>query len=356
MEKNVLLVSSGGYGDIYAVHLAAALKDIAPATTITCTGGTATKKKRDYSPSTVIPNEVLEDERIDCIILMDRPAFDLHLIRKAKGKGIAVIYYAAAWNNSLKHTRLKKLAGLVDKVLAVLPFEVPLYKEAGVDAELVGHPLVDIVDCAMSRNEAKAILGYDRTEIPITLLPGDEEDETRDLLRLMVEGAAEAAEVCRWKVRLLIPDAERYDEGLLNELVEISPHRVKTFQGQRQTALTASDVAIVAAGTATVEAALAGTHMLILQKTSVLLRLLASLRRKHEIFGLPNILLGEPLFPELSHKDLTPENVTVEVAGLLEGATKEELTSGLVAVREKLGPPGAIKRAAEAIGRVILST
>jgi lipid-A-disaccharide synthase len=301
-------------------------------------------------------NRELDSEKVGCIILMDQPSFDLHFIRKAKNKGISIIHYAGAYNPSLKSRRLKKLIGLVDKVLAIFPFETSLYAAAGIDVEFVGHPLIDIVDCTVSQNEAKAALGYDNTEVPITLMPGDNADGAEQLLRVMVEGAAEAAEISTKKVKLIIPDAERYEEGLLNDLIKITPRRLKIFKGQRPTALRASRGAVVVTGTATIEAALSGTHMLTLQKTSMFSYFLSKLRRGNRFIGLPNTILNRAQFPELVQKDVTPNKITEEVGVLLEGGydyTIEEMDDGLAEVREKLGPPGTIKRAAEAICRVM---
>ncbi len=205
------------------------------------------------------------------------------------------------------------------------------------------------MDPTVSRNEAKAALGYDWTELPVTLVSGGSAEEAPRLLRLMLEGAAEAAAVSTRKVRLIIPDAERYEKGLLNDLIKVSPKRVKVFKGQRQTALMACEAAVVAAGPATVEAALAGAHMLILQKTSTLSHLLSGLRRGRGYAGLPNIILERPLCPELIQKDATPKKITQEVAGLAESCTRPEFDEGLAEIREKLGPAGTIKRAAKAI-------
>ncbi|MFQ5442611.1 MAG: hypothetical protein ACE5EB_07800 [Thermodesulfobacteriota bacterium] len=346
MGKNILYVSGGEYGDLYADPLGAALKEILPSATVKCTEGSCRPGVRNPAGG---PDKELDSGRVDCLILVDQPSFDIQIIRKARKKGVPVIYYAGAHSGPLKSKQLKKLAGLIDRVLAVFPFEVPLYEEAGIKVEFTGHPLVDIMDSTMSRNDAKAALGYDRTELPVTLISGGNGEEAPGLLRVMLEGAAEAAAVSTRKVRLVIPDAEKYEEGLLNDLIKVSPQRVKVFKGRRQTALRASEAAIVAAGTATVEAALAGAHMLILQKTSALSYFLSGLRGANTFAGLPNIILERQLCPELRQKDVTLMKITQEVAGLAESSTREEFDDGLAEIREKLGPPGTIKRAAAAI-------
>ena len=206
------------YGDIYGASLAMSLKDIMPSITVKCIGGGGMRMTGIDGPAAGDLNKALDSEKVDCIILADQPSFDLNFIKKAKNKGIPVVFYGGAHNRSLKNKQLKKLTGLIDKVLAIFPFEIPSYKEAGINCEFVGHPLLDIVDCTVSRDEAKAKLGYDSTEVPITLIPGGNADEAEQLLRLMVEGAAEAAEISTRKVKLIIPDAEKYEESLLKGL------------------------------------------------------------------------------------------------------------------------------------------
>ena len=339
---------------IYSKSLAISLKDILPTITVKCIGGGDLRRTGTGGLAADALNRELESEEVGCIIFVDQPSFDLDFIKKAKNKGISVVYYGGAHNRSLKSRQLKKMTGLIDKVLAIFPFEIPLYKETGINFEFVGHPLVDIVDCTISRDEAKATLGYDRTEVPITFIPGGNVDEARHLLRLMVEGAAEAAEISTRKVKLVIPDAERYEESLLKDLINISPRRAKSFKGQRNTALRASHGAVVVAGTPTIEAALSGTCILVLQKTSTISHFLSNLRGRDKFLSLPNIILDKPLFHELVQKDVTPKRITEEMVVLLEAHyVLEEMYHGLAEVRKKLGPPGTIKRAAEAICRVM---
>ena len=354
MGKNILFVSGGEYGDIYGASLATSLKDIMPAITVKCIGSGDKRRTGIDGPAVGTFNKELDSKKVDCIILADQPSFDLHFIKKAKDKGISVIYYAGAHYRPLNSKQLKKLTGLIDKVLAIFPFEIPLYTEAGINFEFVGHPLVDIVDYTISRDEAKTRLGYDITEVPVTFIPGGNVDEARHLLRLMVEGAAEAAEISTKKVKLVIPDAERYEDSFLNELIKISPRRAKSFKGQRSTALRASHGAVVIAGTPTIEAALSGACILTLQRTSVLSYFLSNLMGRYNFLGLPNIILDKPLFPELVQKNVTPKKITEEMVVILEDHYGlDERNQGLAEVREKLGPPGTIKRAAEAICRVV---
>ena len=156
----------------------------------------------------------LESEKPDCIVLADQSVFDFHLMDKAKTMGIPVMDYAGAALRSLKTRRLGKLRGLVDRALAVFPFEHAMYKASRSQRRVRGTPSCGHRGLLHEPKRAKAALGYDWTEAVVALIPGDgNAEETRERLRVIVEGAAEAAAWSSRKVRLVIPDAEKYEEN-----------------------------------------------------------------------------------------------------------------------------------------------
>jgi lipid-A-disaccharide synthase len=375
-EKRILIISGEASGDIHGASLIEELKELIPSLKIFGMGGPrmreAGQEGFDVGDLAVVGvaevvgklpailrrfkelKEILDRERIDGVILIDYPDFNLRFAKEAKKRGIPVIYYISPQVWAWRKGRVKKIARLVDKMLVVFPFEVPIYEEAGVDVEFVGHPLLDRVSCPLDKNEAKAALGYERTEVIVTLLPGSRKEEADRLLPPMLEGAIEAAEVSRWKVRILIPASENIDETLLNSVLEGCPEYVKTIEGQMYTALRASDTAVIASGTATLEAALIGTPMLIVYKLSTLSFMLAKLLVGLEYVGLPNIVAEEPIVPELIQGSVTPAKITEELMWLIEGgATTMEMMAGIERIGEVLGKPGASKRAAEAVYRVL---
>ena len=248
-EKRILIISGEASGDIHGAALIEELKGLIPSLRIFGMGGPrmreAGQEGFDAGDMAVVGvaevvgklpailrrfkelKEVLDRERIDGVILIDYPDFNLRFAREAKKRGIPVIYYISPQVWAWRKGRVKKIARLVDKMLVVFPFEVPIYEEAGVDVEFVGHPLMDRVYCPLDKNEAKAALGYERTEVIVTLLPGSRKEEADRLLPPMLEGAVEAAEVSRWKVRILIPASENIDETLLNNVLKGCPEYVK---------------------------------------------------------------------------------------------------------------------------------
>ncbi|MCP3677651.1 MAG: lipid-A-disaccharide synthase [Deltaproteobacteria bacterium] len=379
-EKRILIISGEASGDIHGAALIEELKGLIPSLKIFGMGGPrmreAGQEGFDAGDMAVVGvaevvgklpailrrfkelKSILDREKIDGVVLIDYPDFNLRFAKEAKKRDIPVIYYISPQVWAWRRGRVKKIARLVDKMLVVFPFEVPIYEEVGVDVEFVGHPLMDRVSCPLDKNEAKAALGYHRTEVVVTLLPGSRKEEISRLLPPMLEGAIEAAEASRWKVRIIIPAAENIDETLLNTLLQGCPEYVKTVKGQMYTALRASDTAAIASGTATLESAIIGTPMLILYKLSTFSYMLAKLLVGLEYVGLPNIVSETPIVPELIQGSVTPANITEELCWLIEGgATTMEMMAGIEKIRDgSLGKPGASKRAAEAVFRVLEPT
>jgi len=376
MEKRVLIISGETSGDIHGAALIEAMKEIIPALTVVGMGGPRMREAGldgfDAGDLAVVGvaevvgklpailrrfrelKVLLDGEKIDAVILIDYPDFNLRFAKEAKKRGIPVIYYISPQVWAWRKGRLQKIARLVDKMLVVFPFEVPLYESVGVDVEFVGHPLLDRVHCQLEKNEAKNALGYDRTEVLVTLLPGSRKEEVNNLLPPMLEGAIEAAEVSRWKIRIIIPAAENIDKTLLTNLLEGAPDYVKAFKGEMYTTLRASDAAVIASGTATLEAALIGTPMLIVYKLSTLSYLIAKIMVGLDYVGLPNIVSEKPLVPELIQGAARPSNITQELSGLVEGgAATDNIKEGLAKLKEEMGSPGATRRAAEAVCKIL---
>jgi len=348
MGKKILLVSTDAYGEAYGAALAGALKDIAPETSIKSTNFPKGPAVKSSSPESRAAGT--ETNGFDCIVLNDEGSLNLPFLKKAKGNNRKVIYYGGRSDGPPRGKTLKKTSALIDLALAVFPFETAPYKEADIKTEFVGHPLVDIMGGSFEIKEAKAELGYDWTELPLTVIPGDGDE---DFFRFIFEGAAEAAAVSTRKVRLIVPDAERFSEGLVNDLIKMSPKRIKVLKGQRHAALRASEAALVTAGPATLEAAFAGAHLITIKKAPRLSHFFSSLRGKKPFISLPNIILDTPLFPELSQKDVTILRITQEISGVIESSTKDELERGYAKIREQLGPPGTLMRAAKAILKAV---
>ncbi len=322
MSKKILLISTNEYGAMYGEALKSSLGEIGLEAVL-------------YAGT-----ERVSGKEAHCVLIMDEKSLESKALKDAKESGATLIYYGGYSGGSTGKT-----LGLIDLALAHTPAESAAFEKAGIKTEFTGHPLIDIMDSPLSLREAKEAIGYDWTELPVSIIGEGGEA----LMRVMFEGAAEAAAVSTRKVRLIVPEAERYSEGLINDLVKISPKRIKVLKGQRREALLASEAAVVAAGTVTLEAALAGVHVLTVKRGSLFSSMLGGVIGRRKLISIPNIILNRPLFPELRGMDATPKRITQELAGLVESSTKDEIDACLSEVREKLGGHGALKRAAKAV-------
>ncbi len=300
---------------------------------------------------------MLTAEKIDLVVLIDFPDFNLRVAAEAKKLGIRIVYYISPQVWAWRKGRIKKIASLVDKMLVVFPFEEELYRAEGVDVEFVGHPIADTAICVLSRDEAKAELGYKKTVSVVSILPGSRIEEVTQMLPPMADGVALAGEYSRWVVKFILHAADGIEEELIETLLK--DHRIKknlrVVRGEeRKTALRASDAAIITSGTATLEAVLIGTPMAICYKLSHITYAIARflLRIKH--IGLPNILIKKTLVHELWQHKVNEKNVAHEVLRLLEAPNEvEHMMEGYKEIQDSLGEPGASKRAASAICALI---
>lgn len=297
-------------------------------------------------------------ERFDCLVLIDFPDFNLRLAAVAKKAGIPVVYYISPQVWAWRKGRIKKIARLVDKMLVIFPFEETLYKEAGVDVEYVGHPLAKEAVCPLSKVEARERLSLGSYDTVVTLLPGSRTDEVKRLLIPMTRAAVMVKEALGGKLTLVLAAAESIDEEMLDTLLAQAKVKIKLVRDDTYTALRAADAAIVASGTATLETALIGTPMVIVYKVSPVTYVIGRIMVDLVDYGLPNIVAGERVVPELLQSEATPENIAKELKGLLmDEDTRAKTARAFELIRERLGakPPvnSAPEMAARAIQRII---
>lgn len=298
-----------------------------------------------------LKNEIRTDH-FDAVVLVDFPDFNLRLAKEAKRLGIPVIYYISPQVWAWRKGRLDKIAKIVDKMMVVFPFEVSLYRQIGVDVEYVGHPLADTVKCDLSREEARAAFDIWTDEKVIALLPGSRTGEVKRLLGPMVKAASIISKKLSGKTTFLLPAAESIDNKLLQKYLKGVPG-IKVVRGNMYGALRASDAAIVASGTATLETALIGTPMVIVYRMSPLSYGIAKALVKVEHAGLPNIVAERKVVPELLQGDANPEKMANEVISILEGEKREAIIEGYDEIRRNLGRGGATSKVAKAVYNVI---
>jgi lipid-A-disaccharide synthase len=278
-------------------------------------------------------------------VLVDSPGTHLGVARRMKQIGVPVGYFIGPQIWAWRPGRVRAVKRLVNRMVVIFPFEEQIYRDAGVPVDFVGHPLVDTVRPALSRGEFAARRGLDASRPIVTILPGSRPNEIAQNYPRVVAACERLAQP--GNVQFVHAAAH----GLTSEffLKHAQPNvKITRVEGQTYDALAAADCAIVASGTATVEAALLGTPMVVVYRVAPLTAAILRHMIRTPFIGMVNLIGGRRVVPELIQDEFTPAAVEKEVRRMLESnSAREEVKAGLAEVRAKLGPGGAIERAAD---------
>jgi lipid-A-disaccharide synthase len=292
----------------------------------------------------------LARQRPAVVVLVDAPDFNLRLAGAARALGLRVVYFITPQVWAWRRGRLREIRRTVDLALCILPFEEAFFRESGVRAEYVGHPLVDLVRPSAPRPELRASLGLDPAAPVIALLPGSRRSEIRALLPSLL-GAAKLLSRRTPRPRFVVPAASPTLRPLLSPLAG-KPLAARIVEGRAWDCIAAADAAVVASGTATLETALIGTPFVAVYRVSPLSYAIARPLIHARWASLPNLLLGEPAVLELLQGECRPETIAAEVGRLLDDPAAAVLLGEKCGkVRALLGPGGAASRAAAAVAR-----
>lgn len=287
--------------------------------------------------------------RPDVAVLVDYPDFNLRLARELHRRGVPVAYYVSPQVWAWRRGRIRDIRATVARMIVIFPFEEALYREAGVPVTFVGHPLVDLVTRGESRDAVRARLGLDPARPLIAVLPGSRAKEVASNLPPL-EGAIGLLRRRRPDLQFVAALAPALPRAALE--IPLAASGVRILEGETHAALAAADVALVASGTATVEAALTGTPMVVVYRLSSLTYHLGRHFVRVPHVAMANLIAGERVVPELIQRDFTPERVAGEALRLL-GPDGDSMRSRLAVVRERLGHPGASRRAASAVADLV---
>ncbi len=291
----------------------------------------------------------LRRERPDLLILIDFPDFNIRLGRAAKELGIPVLYYISPQVWAWRRGRIKQIARIVETMVVVFPFEVELYRTAGVDVRFVGHPLADVVRSEYSSTEARRRLGLDGSRPAVALLPGSRKKEIAGLLPDMLEAAALLKNSFP-DLQFILPVAPTLDRDFVGGYVAQGRVPVQIVDGRVYDVLRASNAAIVASGTATLETGLMAVPMVIVYRVSRLSYLIGRMLVDAENVGLVNIVAGKRIVPELIQDEMTPQNIAAAVSRILSDPSyRREVEAGLERVRLTVGATGASARTAAVV-------
>jgi lipid-A-disaccharide synthase len=290
----------------------------------------------------------LRERRPGVLVLIDFPEFNLRLARAARRLGVPVVYFIAPQVWAWRRGRARAMARDVSRVLAIFPFEVSFYQEAGVPVEFVGHPLLDVLP-AFERGAARAGLVAGEGTL-VGLLPGSRDAEVRRHLPVLL-AAARAILARRPPTRFAVAVAPTIPASRVRAAVRAAGVRAEVLPGEAHRLMAASDVLLVASGTATLEAACYGTPMVVLYRLSPVSHALARvLVQGVSHISLPNIVGGRGIVPELIQGRATPDGVAAAALALLDDdVARAAQRAALQEVRGRLGEPGAGLRAARAV-------
>jgi lipid-A-disaccharide synthase len=308
----------------------------------------------------------------DVLVLIDYPDFNIKLAKIANTLGIKILYYVSPQVWAWRKGRVKKIAGIVDRMAVILPFEESIYRKAGVICEFVGHPVLEDVESVLkstvisqqsssnnpfvpplAKGEFKAALGLHSDNPFLALLPGSRPSELDRHLPLMIDLVRQIKndpEINDYQ--FCIPLAPNTDEKRYSSHLEaLMQEGVIIKKGESVRALAASDMAVVASGTVTLQTALLNVPMIVIYKLSPLTYLLGKLIINVKYISLVNILSGREVVTELLQNRANPENIIKELKKIMfDKNYREEMLNYYRLIRE----PFSGKRASQRVAEIIL--
>jgi lipid-A-disaccharide synthase len=369
-ERKILIVAGETSGDLHGAHLVKAALSLDPTLRFYGVGGkhlrsTGIEVIFDSSEVAVVGivevfsklrsiyrafrwlKRSLDSDRPALAILIDFPDFNLRLAKEANKRGIPVFYYISPQVWAWREGRVKKIAKLVPKLVVILPFEVPFYRQRGIDCEFVGHPLIDVVKPHLSKEQAHEIFRLDKDKRTIGLLPGSRREEVQKLLPVLLKGAHLLVRDFP-NLQFIMPLAPAINRFEVEGYVARFNVDIRIVDEYIYDVLNICDLIITASGTATLEAAIMNTPMIIVYKVSFLSYLVGRLLVKVKNIGLVNLIAEKRIVPELIQGQASPVNIFNETSKMLKNPRLLSTIRGeLEKVKEKLGNPGASQRAAQ---------
>ena len=295
--------------------------------------------------------------RPDVLVPIDFPDFNLRLAARARRLGVKVVYFVSPQVWAWRRGRVRTIRSLVHHMLVLFPFEERFYRDAGVPVTFVGHPAVERAVEGPPPRELRARMGLDPDRRTVALLPGSRRGEVARLLPPML-GAGARLRRDRPDLQFALPLARSLSrEDVVARIRAAELHEVSVLPAEAYAdLLRAADVGIVASGTATLEAALAGLPMVVVYRVAAGTYLLGRALVRVDAIALPNLVAGRRVVPELVQGACTPERIAAEAGALLDdpgraAAQRRELAE----IRRRLGGEGAFRRAAQVVREVARS-
>src|ERR1017187_7546061 len=375
INKNILIIAGEASGDLHGSALINELKKMDPSINVFGVGG---EKMRNsgmnilYSIDKLaflgftevikhipfikkVQREILrlvKEKEIKNAVLIDYPGFNLSLAKKLKASGLYIFYYISpqvwAWGSG----RIKKIRLLINKMIVVFPFEEELYRKNNVNAEFVGHPLLERINeyDLFSKDEFYNKFNLDLTKDILLILPGSRENEITHIFPSVIKAAAKLSN--EFNLQTIVACADNIDNNVFKE-----PRRKTNFKiikGFNYDLMNLAKIGIIKSGTSTLEAGLFSLPMVIVYKTSLLTYLIGKKLIKLDTIGMANIITGEKIVPELIQEKANDQNIYLECKKILTDIKLySSIKSRLSLLKEKLGQLGASRKAAQIIYRAM---
>ncbi len=288
------------------------------------------------------------ENKIKNVVLIDYPGFNLSIAKKLKKLNINLIYFISpqiwAWGAG----RIKKIKKLINKMLVVFPFEEKLYKNAGVNVEFVGHPLIERIKeyDFISKDELYNKFNLEKEKELLLILPGSRDHEVEKIFPECIKAAEKLAN--EFNLQVVAACSPNINENIFNQITNL--RNFKVIKDRTYDLLKYSKIGIVKSGTSTLEAGLFELPMVIVYKTSYLTYLIGKNLIKVNNIGMANIIAGEKVAEELIQNEVNEESIYNECKKILMDKTLyNTFKDKLSCIKEKLGSEGASKKAAKAI-------
>lgn len=368
MSHSIMIIAGEASGDLHGGPLVKAIKEKSPNTKIFGIGGDRMKAEgmelyyhvndlayvgftevaKHYFFFRCVFNHManlIKSEKPDVVVLIDYPGFNLRFAKKAKSFGVKTFYYIApqvwAWGQG----RAKKMAKYIDRMGLIFEFEVPFFKKYGIEAEFVGHPLLDGLKTQLTKDEFCRRFNLNPNQPILALLPGSRHQEIENLLPTMLETARELLKE-NFKLQIAVSKATTVNDGLFTSLIQ----NETIIAGSTYDLIKHATAAIVASGTATLETALFETPFVIVYKVSPLSYFIGKKLIKIDSIGLVNVVSGEKIIPEFIQNDVKVDKIMPVLKDILfEPKKRKQQKQHLKNIRSKLGSPGGPAKAADAI-------
>lgn len=378
-----MLVAGEASGDKHGAHLVEALRALRPSTRFDFFGAGGDEMRavgvktlvdsRDVAIMGVLEvalaiqkflgafrllREAARKQKPDAVVLIDWPEFNLRLAGKLKQDGHRVIYYISPQVWAWRSYRVKQIRRDVDQMLVILPFEKEWYAQRNVQVEYVGHPLLDSVQVTDSLKDFRARYVFDQAKPLIALLPGSRRKELSYILPPLVE-TARKLHTQRPEIQFVLPLANALSRIEADRIIAQAggAQNLRLVENETYNALAASDLAVVASGTATLETAIIGTPLIVVYKASKLNWHLFTPFINVPFVGMPNLIAGREIAPELLQYDLNADQLSQQILSFIDAPSQlSKARASLAEVRKKLGEANASERAARQIFRVIAET